>query len=192
MTRQFESRIMQKLCEMQEQAIIELIALTGFNISTLKFKEVVGVLSAIDAIKEKGYVISQIETDSALESSYILQRHGEIIAQRDVSVKIKVDNNLEEDRVEEVNLKKGKIFGETKRKLIVDITGKPFTFCCDELKEFAKTHHFYLDFQIRDTKKLDPTNLCLLLEDARGKRSWYSCCPFCGANIVVKGAKQKK
>jgi hypothetical protein len=191
MTTQFESEILQKLCEMQEQAIIELIALTGFDISTLNFKKVVGVLSALDAIKLTGYTISKIETDSALECSYILQRHGEYIAQRDVSVKIKVDNKAEEDRTEEINLKKGEIFGATKRKLIVDITGKPFTFCCNKLKEFAKSHYFYLHFQIRDMKKLDPTNPCLILGDAEGNKSWYACCPFCRADIVVKEVKRK-
>jgi hypothetical protein len=96
MTTQFETRIMQKLCELQEQAIKELIALIGFNISAINFKEVEGVLFALEAIKLTGYAISQIETDSALECSYILQRHGKIIAQRDVSVKIKVDNKAEE------------------------------------------------------------------------------------------------
>jgi hypothetical protein len=97
----------------------------------------------------------------------------------------------EEDSTEEVNLKKGEIFGETKRKLIVDITGKPFTFCCDELKEFAKSHYFYLHFQIRDMKKLDPINPCLILGDDEGNKSWYTCCPFCRADIVVKEVKRK-
>jgi hypothetical protein len=96
MTRQFESGIMQKLCEMQEQAIIELIALTGFSVNALNFKKVIGVLSALDAIKLTGYTIGKIETDSALECSYILQQEGVFIAQRDVSVKIKVDNKAGE------------------------------------------------------------------------------------------------
>ena len=94
---QFESKIVQKLCKMQEQAIIELIGLTGFNVHAFNLKQIEGARHAIEAIKEKGYIISQIETDSALEVLYILQRHGKIIAQRDVSVKIKISNKAEDN-----------------------------------------------------------------------------------------------
>lgn len=96
MATQFESGIAQKLCEMQEHAIIELIELTGFSVHTFNLKNIIGARYAIEAIKEKGYIISQIETDSALYVSYILQRHGETIAQRDVSIKIKVSKEAED------------------------------------------------------------------------------------------------
>lgn len=95
MTTQFENGVVLKLYEMQEQAIIELIELTGFNIKAYNLKGVIGAHHAIEAIKEKGYLISQIETDNVLEISYILQRHGKIIAQRDVSIKIKLDKKVE-------------------------------------------------------------------------------------------------
>lgn len=58
---QFENRVAQKLCEMQEQAIIELIELTGFNVPMYNLKQDRGARCAIDTIKVWEYIISQIE-----------------------------------------------------------------------------------------------------------------------------------
>jgi acetone carboxylase gamma subunit len=78
------------------------------------------------------------------------------------------------------------------RKLIVDIRGDPITSCCGRFSEFAKNQDFYLCVQIRDIKRFNPTNPCLLTEDNEGHRFWHTFCPFCGADIEVEWTTRKE
>jgi hypothetical protein len=87
-----KTKVISKMCEMEEQAIIELIGLTGFNIHAFNLKGKGGAMRrAITRIKEEGYTITEIGSDNALETSYILERYGKIIARRNISVTLKVE-----------------------------------------------------------------------------------------------------
>lgn len=88
---EFENRILQRVCEMQEQAITELILCTGYNVHTFDLKGKVGATRAIKWIKEEGYVITEVTSHFPLVTSYILERDGKVIASRDVLLNIKVE-----------------------------------------------------------------------------------------------------
>lgn len=95
-----EYQMMSESCKLEEQAVIELIELTGVDVRTFNIKNMEGARYAIGAIQQKGYNISRIEVGGSLGVTYILQRYGESIAQRDVLVTLKIGANVADKTVD--------------------------------------------------------------------------------------------
>lgn len=96
MITQFANRCAEKMAKMEEEAIIELIYLTGFNTHAFNLKWLEGARYAIKRIKEEGYNIISIETGDISKITYILQRYGKTIARRDVCMKIEIVDEAKE------------------------------------------------------------------------------------------------
>lgn len=96
MITQFANRCAEKMAKMEEEAIIELINLSGFNTHAFNLKELEGARCVIGRIKEEGYNIISIETGDLSKITYILQRYGKTIARRDVCMKIGIGDETKE------------------------------------------------------------------------------------------------
>lgn len=75
------------LVKMCQQAVNELIQLTNIKYS-YEIKTVGGAHRLLDDMWDAGFIIYELQTDSAFKKTYVLQLNGKIIAQRDVCLEI--------------------------------------------------------------------------------------------------------
>jgi hypothetical protein len=80
-----------KMGEMQNQAVLELIELTGVSSLLNETKTVSRAREVLQKLQEKGYNISELPSGNALKTTYVLEYDGKIIACRDVCINVIIE-----------------------------------------------------------------------------------------------------